>query len=160
MQIWIKNYSSITHPLINLTCKGAPFVWQEEHEQSIQSLKDAIIQSSALITIDYTTDHAVYLSVDTSVCGIGWILAQDCSNSCHHPSCFGSISWNECESCYSQAKLELYGLFHVLHAMHLYLIGVHNLVVKVDASYIKDMLSNPDVQPNSAFFIFLFFLFF
>jgi len=34
--------------------------------------------------------------------------------------------------------------------MHLYLIGVHNLVIKVDASYIKGMLSNPDVQPNTA----------
>ena len=32
MRIWIKNYSSIARPLVNLTRKGAPFVWQEEHE--------------------------------------------------------------------------------------------------------------------------------
>jgi transposase InsO family protein len=34
--------------------------------------------------------------------------------------------------------------------MRLYLISVRNLVVEVDASYIKGMLSNPDVQPNAA----------
>jgi len=32
MRIWIKDYSTIACPLVNLTWKGAPFTWQEEHE--------------------------------------------------------------------------------------------------------------------------------
>ena len=116
----------------------------------MRKLKDAIIESSALISIDYTTDRTVYLSVDSSVHGVGWILVQDCPDGRCRPSHFGSILWNECESCYSQAKLELYGLFRALRAMHLYLISVHNLVVEVDTSYIKGMLSNPNIQPNAA----------
>ena len=79
-----------------------------------------------------------------------WILAQDCSNGRCRPLRFGSISWNEHESCYSQAKLELYSLFRALCAARLYLIGIRKLIVEVDASYIKGMLSNPDVQPNAA----------
>jgi len=150
MRIWIKNFSTIAWPLVNLTCKGAPFVWQEEHEQAMQSLKSAIVYSSALISIDYSTDHAVYLSVDSSVHGVGWILMQDCSNGCHCPLHFGSIVWNECKSCYSQAKLKLYGLFCALCATHLYLIRACNLIVEVDASYIRGMLSNPDIQLNTA----------
>ncbi|KAI5823226.1 hypothetical protein K523DRAFT_255551, partial [Schizophyllum commune Tattone D] len=31
----------------------------------------------------------------------------------------------------------------------MYLIGVKNLVVKVDAQYIKGMLNDPDLQPNA-----------
>ena len=116
----------------------------------MQSLKTAIVQSPALTSIDYKSDCAVYLSVDSSIRGIGWILAQDCSDGCRCPLCFSSISWNERESRYLQAKLELYGLFCTLHAMRLHLIGIRNLIVKVDASYIKGMLSNPDVQPNAA----------
>jgi hypothetical protein len=116
----------------------------------MKTLKTAIIVSPALISIDYTTDHTVYLSVNLSVYGVGWILAQDCPDERCHPSHFGSLSWNECESCYSQAKLELYRLFHVLCATHLHLIGVCNLIVEVDASYIKGMLSNPDIQLNAA----------
>ena len=75
---------------------------------------------------------------------------QDCSDGRRHPSHFGSISWNEHESHYSQAKLKLYGLFCALRASRLYLIGVRNLIVEVDASYIRGMLSNPDIQPNAA----------
>jgi len=115
----------------------------------MQSLKSTIIQSSALISIDYTTDRAVYLSVNSSVHGIGWILAQDCPDGHCHPSCFSSISWNKCKSCYSQVKVELYGLFRALRATHLHLIGVRNLIIEVNASYIKGMLSNPDIQPNA-----------
>ncbi|KZT31538.1 hypothetical protein SISSUDRAFT_969811, partial [Sistotremastrum suecicum HHB10207 ss-3] len=51
---------------------------------------------------------------------------------------------------YSQAKLELYGLFRALHSLKLYLIGVKKLVVEVDASYIRGMVNNPDMHPGAA----------
>ena len=50
---------------------------------------------------------------------------------------------------YSQPKLELYGLFRALRAYRLYLVGVRNLHVEVDAKYIKGMLNEPDLQPNA-----------
>jgi hypothetical protein len=37
----------------------------------------------------------------------------------------------------------------MLYATCIHLIRVHNLIIEVDASYIKDMLSNPDIQPNA-----------
>ena len=54
------------------------------------------------------------------------------------------------EQRYSQPKLELYGLYRALRAFRLYLIGVKNLIVEVDAKYIKGMLNAPDLQPNTA----------
>ncbi|KAG2739861.1 hypothetical protein P692DRAFT_20648703, partial [Suillus brevipes Sb2] len=54
------------------------------------------------------------------------------------------------ESRYSQAKIELYGLFRALKAMKVWIIGIKNFVVEVDAKYIKGMLNNPDIQPNAA----------
>ena len=114
MRIWIKDYSTIARLLIELTCKGAMFIWQEKQQQAMRSLKSTITQSPALVSIDYAADHNVYLSVDSSVHGIGWILAQNSPNGHHCPSRFGSISWSKHESQYSQAKLELYGLFHAL----------------------------------------------
>ncbi|TDL14361.1 hypothetical protein BD410DRAFT_694990, partial [Rickenella mellea] len=50
---------------------------------------------------------------------------------------------------YSQAKLELFGLYRALRAIRLYIIGVENLTVEVDAKYIKGMINNPDIQPNA-----------
>jgi hypothetical protein len=55
MQIWIHNYSSITHPLVDLTCKGVTFIWQEQHEEAMQALKDTIIHLSTLISINYAS---------------------------------------------------------------------------------------------------------
>jgi hypothetical protein len=47
------------------------------------------------------------------------------------------------------SKLELYGLFHTLRVYRIYIIGVKNLIVEVDAKYLKGMLNNPDIQPNT-----------
>ena len=115
----------------------------------MQALKEAIINSPALIPINYTADRAVYLAIDSSTRGVGWILSQDCADGRRRPSRFGSISWNEREARYSQAKIELYGLFCALHALHFHLVGIHNLVVEMDALYIRGMLNNPDLQPNA-----------
>jgi hypothetical protein len=66
-----------------------------------------------------------------------------------YPNRFGSIAWSERESRYSQAKLELYGLFRALRNVRVWIIGVRNFTVEVDAKYIKGMLNNPDFQPNA-----------
>jgi hypothetical protein len=47
-------------------------------------------------------------------------------------------------------KLELYGCYRALRNWRLYLVGVKKLIVEVDAKYIKDMLNNPELQPNAA----------
>ncbi len=81
----------------------------------MQVLKSAIIHSPILISINYQSDRPIYLAVDSSIHGVGWILSQDYTNGSHHPARFGSIAWNKCEAHYSQAKLELYRLFCALH---------------------------------------------
>ena len=52
---------------------------------------------------------------------------------------------NEVEAQYSQPKLELYGLYWALQYYWLYLIGVKNFYMEVDAKYIKGMLNFPDL---------------
>ena len=49
----------------------------------------------------------------------------------------------------TQAKLELYGLFRALRSLRLHLVGIRNLVIEMDAKFVKGMLSNPDIQPNA-----------
>ncbi|KAJ8594379.1 hypothetical protein M405DRAFT_714994, partial [Rhizopogon salebrosus TDB-379] len=51
---------------------------------------------------------------------------------------------------YSQAKLELYGLFCALRAVRVWIFGIPNLTIEVDAKYIKGMINNPDLQPNAS----------
>ena len=55
----------------------------------------------------------------------------------------------EVESHYSQAKLELYGLFRSLRAIRIFIFRVASLTVEMDTKYVKGMINNPDLQPNA-----------
>lgn len=151
VRIFIKNFSYIAKPLVDLTRKDAEFVWGEEQQRAMDTLKDSILTSEALRPIDYESKDEVILSVDTSYIAIGYVLQQKApgGGKKRFINRFGSIPLNETEARYSQAKLELYGLFRALRACRLWIIGVENLVVEVDAKYIKGMLNNPDIQPTA-----------
>ena len=77
-------------------------------------LKDEIIQSPALRRLDYESGRDVVLAVDTSVIAVSFILSQEGEDGKRYLNRFGSISLMSVESQYSQAKLELYGLFRSL----------------------------------------------
>jgi hypothetical protein len=51
---------------------------------------------------------------------------------------------------FSQPKLKLYGLYRALQSLKLYLISVQNLIIEVDARYIKGMLWNSDISPSAS----------
>jgi hypothetical protein len=146
LRIFIRDFSRIARPLINLTKKDAPFVFGAEQREAMQILKDAVLSSPALKCLDYASERKVILAVDTSNIAIGFILLQVGEDGKRYPSRFGSIALTEVESRYSQAKLELYGLFR---AVRVFIFCMKNLTVEVDAKYIKGMINNPDLQPNA-----------
>ncbi|SJL18083.1 uncharacterized protein ARMOST_21655 [Armillaria ostoyae] len=150
VRIWIKDYSKIAHPLVDLVRKDFEFNWGEKQIEAFQMLKSKVSTSPALQSIDYTSLRPAYLSVNTSQKAVGFILSQEDEHGRRRPARYGSIPLNERESRYSQPKLELYGLFRALHAWRKYIIGLNNFHVEVDAKYIKGMLIAPDMQPNAA----------
>ena len=150
MRIWIKNYSLIARPLTELVRKEVEFIWDERRQQAFDYLKQCITSAPALRSIDYQSDAPIYISIDSSNIAVGFILSQEDENGKRHPARFGSLPFNEREARYSQPKLELYGCYRALRHWRLYLVGVKKLIVEVDAKYIKDMLNNPDLQPNAA----------
>ena len=150
IQIWVKDFAKRARPLVVLTRKDAEFVWGPEQKASMEDLKLAVVSAPCLQPINYHCDRWVILAVDSSCIATGFILLQLGADGKHYPSRFGSINWNERESHYSQAKIEIYGLWRALQAYRLYIIGVKNLHIEIDASYIKGMLNNPDIQPGAA----------
>jgi hypothetical protein len=150
LRIFIKDYTLIARPLIQLTRKDAPFEIGPLQLEAMQRLKSEIAKSPALRPIDYDTDRPVYLAVDSCQNGAGYILLQLGEDKKRYPCRFGSITFNEREGRYSQAKLELYGLFRALKQTQLFTIGVKRLIVEMDAKFIKGMLNNPTLHPNDA----------
>jgi hypothetical protein len=150
MRIFIKDFAKHACPLVNLTCKDITFEFGVEEIAAMEVIKDLVIRSPALRPLNYAAhDWPIILAIDSSVIAVGYVLMQVRDDKHRYPSRFRSIAWTEHESRYSQAKLELYGLFRALRAYRIYIIGVKNLVVEVDAKYLKGMLNNPDIQPNA-----------
>ena len=149
MRIWIKDYTLIARPLSELIRQNIDFIWDDRRQTAFDNLKTLITSAPVLRPIDYESSLPVILSVDSSKIAVGIILSQQDENGNRHPARYGSLPMNERESNYSQPKLELYGLFRALRHFRLYLVGVKNLHVEVDAKYIKGMLNDPDLQPNA-----------
>lgn len=158
---WVKNFASIAKPLTILT-KGtnAEFRWSQEAQQAMEILKQAATEVPALKALDIEkaknmvpqgpNQYAigqVIVAVDSSYIAVGYILSQQFEDG-HHPILFGSITWNDTESRYSQAKLELYGLYCAMRALRYMLWGI-KVLVEVDALYLKQMINHPDL-PNAA----------
>ena len=151
-RIFIHNFSKHANPLVHLTHKGTPFKFGPAQIAAQEDLRKALLTSPTLRPIDYSSDSPVILAVDTSQTAVGFYLCQEDSDNPHkrYFARFGLITLNEHERQFSQPKLELYGLFRTLRAYKIFIVGVRNLIVEVDARYIKGMLNNPDTAPSTS----------
>ena len=149
VRIWIPDFSKIARPLVDLTRKGAEFIWGPAQEEAFNTLKALVSSAPALRPIDYHCGRPIILSVDTSIHGIGFILSQEDEQGRRVPARYGSLPLQPHETRYAQSKLELYGLMRALDKFRAYIGNSRNLIVEVDASSIKGMLKNPDLQPSA-----------
>ena len=150
LRIFIKGYTLVARPLIQLTRKDVPFEIGPPQIDAFERLKSLVLDSPALRPIDYESPQPVILAVDSCANGAGYVILQVGADGKRYPSRFGSITFNERESRYSQAKLELYGLLRALKHTQLYTIGVKRFVVEMDAKFIKGMINHPTLHPNDA----------
>ena len=150
VRIWIESYSSLIRPLTELYRQNVAFLWSVRRAEAFERIKALVTSAPALRSIDYRSKLPVFLSVDSSKEATGMILSQLDEQGRRRPSRYGSIPMSERESRYSQPKLELFGLYRALRHWRIYIIGVENLHVEVDAKYIQGMLNSPDLQHDAA----------
>ena len=142
LHIFVKNFAHCTHHLTKLTCTRASFKFGPDQINAQKDLVKALQDAKPLVPINYMSPDPIILAVDTSYIAISFYLCQCISNNrkqCHYNQ-LDSIMLNNREVCFSQPKLKLYGLFRALQVLCMYLLGVCNLIIKVNAQYIKGIL--------------------
>jgi hypothetical protein len=72
---FIKDYSKITQPLLQLTHLTTPWSWQQEEQAAFETLHKAMMDKLVLQQPDFTKPF--FLLTDTSVYGMGAILSQE-----------------------------------------------------------------------------------
>ena len=144
-RVYIKNFAKMAEPLHRLTRKGEP-----EQEKSMTDLKEALA-FVPLGNIDYESDGAVVLAVDTSYKAMGFYIYQEDPETGKKKTFvkFASITLKDREAHFSQPKRELFGLKRALEASEYLLIGCGKLIVETDVKYIHGMLNHPEMGPNA-----------
>ena len=71
---FIKGYAQLARPLMELTQKGVPFHWEEQHMQALNHLINLIIAVPVLKCLDLEKQY--FLEVDASSFALGAILSQ------------------------------------------------------------------------------------
>src|SRR5580692_6579425 len=72
---FVPNYSLIARPLIQLTRKNTPFVWDQDCKRAFENLKTLMCNKPILRQPDYT--KAFFLATDASGYGVGAVLSQE-----------------------------------------------------------------------------------
>lgn len=104
-------FADMSAPLIKLTLKNSPFIWQEEQEKSFNDLKNAL--SSDLCVACFDPKLETRLKTDASLEEFGAILQQRHKKGWMIVAC-ASRRLNQSEKNYSITKLEAAALMWAL----------------------------------------------
>jgi RNase H-like domain found in reverse transcriptase len=72
---FIKDYSKIAQPLLQLTHSTTPWSWQTDKQTAFEMLRKAMTDKPVLRQPDFTKPF--FLLMDTSAYGMGAILSQE-----------------------------------------------------------------------------------
>jgi hypothetical protein len=113
---FIKGFSKIDRPMIELLRKDKKFTWTESYEKSFQELKKRLTTTPVLTLLDIHQDFIIYC--DASRQGLGCVLMQG-------GKIVAYVSWQlrPHEQNYPTHDLELAAIVHALKIWRHYLIG-------------------------------------
>ena len=114
-------YSTLAHPLFDLTKKTTTWTWTPACEATFTSLQHTLMTSPVLILPDY--DKAFTLITNASDYATGAILEQEDTLGHSHPVAYYSKSLQPMEQNYKIHDKELLAIIHTLHHFCHYLQG-------------------------------------
>ena len=144
---FIKDFSTIAAPLTNLTKKNVPnkLPWTKDHQNSFETLQDALTAESTLITPDPTKEFT--LQTDASTIGVGAVLSQKDSQGILRPVAYYSRKLLEREAKYSITELECLAIVNATKHFAVYLLG-NKFTIETDHAALKYLTSMRNGGPR------------
>jgi hypothetical protein len=118
--------------------KGSEIKWTGNARISFQDIKQAIMESPTLISLDYTKNFYIFSfsSYDT----VAVVLLQKDDEILHHPVAFFIKSLRDVELRYDPIEKQAYALIKSLKAFIIYILHA-NVVAYVPSASVKDVLT-------------------
>lgn len=123
---FIKDLSSLLHPLYRLLGKDVEFKWESDCKESFEKCKKLMAGDNILV--HYNPNLPLYLICDASLYGVGAILAH-LMERVERPVYYGSSTLSPAEKNYSVTQKEALAIMFGLKKFHKYLYGKHFIIV-------------------------------
>ena len=124
---FIRNLSSILHPLNNLLRAKQPWCWTEACNRAFQEAKHQL--SSAPVLVHYDPELPIRVAGDASAYGIGAVISHLMPDNTEQPIAFASRTLSSAECNYAQVEKEALSLIFAIRKFHQYLYGHHFTLV-------------------------------
>jgi hypothetical protein len=145
--IWIPHYAHVAEPLYRLLKKKRKIEWTSNHTLAIRRLKGLLLEAHVLRKANYAGGKPIFVTVDTSPTGIGWVINQEDEDDNRYAIRFRAKVLNERQRKYAQVKRELWGIVSAVKSDREYLIGAE-VVIETHCLPILGMVSGcntPDI---------------
>ena len=125
--------------MYGLLKKGQKFKWEKEHTEAMKRLKGMLVMAPALRKVVYKEGMSIFVTVDLSPTGIGWVINQEGEDGARYSIRFGAKVLSEWQRGYTQVKRELWSIVSAVKTDKDYLIG-SEVVIETDCLPILGMI--------------------
>jgi hypothetical protein len=144
---FIPNFIELVKHITSMLKKGSEIKWTDNARSSFQDIKQAIMESPTLISLDYTKKFYIFSfsSYDT----VATILLQKDDESLYHPVAFFRKTLRDAELRYDPIEKQAYALIKSLKALRIYILHA-KVITYVPSSSVKDVLTQLDIDGKRA----------
>jgi len=139
---FIKDYCLITHPLQLLTHLDVDFYWTEEHETSLQKLKDALCSAPVLAYPDMSEGKTFIVDTDASDYQIGGVLSQEQDGE-ERVIMYASKGFHGSQLRWCTTRRELWGIVYMVTKAFKYYLNNRDFLVRTDHASLTWMHNFP-----------------
>lgn len=132
---FIENLSNITAPLRILLKNYVPWVWEKQHSDAFNKLKEVLVKQPVLQY--YDPNKPIIISADSSKNGVGAVLMQN-----NMPCMYASKALTETQKKYAQIEKELYSLVFACDRFHQFIFG-KSIVMETDHKPLVQIFGKP-----------------
>ena len=124
---FIPDFATVSAPLTALTKKGVKFLWNDQHQNAFQTLKQHLCSAPVLAYPDF--DRPFLLQTDASDVGLGAVLAQRHINGQERVIAYARYTLSQREQNYSTMEKEALAIAFAVKHFRFYLLGKKFLVI-------------------------------
>jgi hypothetical protein len=141
---FIKDFSQISRPLMNLLAKDAPFEFTNESLAAFHTLKKALVSARIIQPPDWSLPFEIMC--DASDYTIGVVLGQT-KDKKHHTIAYASKTLIGAQLNYATIEKELLAIIFAIDKFMSYLVGT-KVIIYTDHAGLKYLLTKKDPKPH------------